>query len=304
MPRIATLSSLWRCSPSWRAAACRSRANRPRSGCRGSSPCASTCASATATGRPTRTATRDATPPRATTASTATTSRARTIARRLPRAGRHRCAGSFVSSDGGATITRNAGYTALLGRRTSRAPAGFRWEGYISTERPFDPALPEPTAPPASSPSSCCRPGADGAPFAGPFRWRAVVGFRATGAGAASPGDPIVCDLFAGTVCFDSPAAGIDERAVERTSATSACSPGAGPRSARARPRTSSFGVVNRDGGGLGARTVALSAASDLPGATAVAGRARRSRCRPNGTATGDGARHGPGGHAARHLHA
>ena len=49
---------------------------------------------------------------------------------------------SFVSSDGSATFTRSASYAAALQARFA-APAGFRWEGYSSTELPFDPTLPD-----------------------------------------------------------------------------------------------------------------------------------------------------------------
>ena len=111
-----------------------------------------------------------------------------------------------MSSDGSATFTRNASYTARSRRRFPRAD-GFRWEGYSSTELPFDPACPT-TAPPASSPSSRCRPARDGAPFAGPFRWRAVVGFRETGAGARAPAIRSCATCFGRAVCFDSPARG------------------------------------------------------------------------------------------------
>ena len=195
-------------------------------------------------------------------------------------------------------MTRNAGYTALL-EANFPPPAGFRWEGYISTDRPFDPAVATDRTT-RLEPEFVLPAGADGAPFAGPFRWRAVVGFRATGAGAASPGDPVVCDLFAGTVCFDSPAAGIDGALSSDVSDLGVLA-GRGTSAGQGETAVVVFPVVNRDGGGLGARTVALSASSDLPGATSSPTAASVS-VPANGSAAAAVRVHGARRHAARHL--
>lgn len=175
---------------------------------------------------------------------------------------------SFASVDGSATFTRSASYSAALQGRFP-ASAGFRWEGYSSTELPFDPTLPDDRTT-RLEPEFVLPPGADGSPFEGPFRWRAVVGFRATGAGAANAGDPIDCNGLGTAVCFDSPNAGVASSLSAGVSdlvvrgASSAVSVGQGTVTELV------FGVHNRDGGGLGARTVALSAGAGVPGGTAV----------------------------------
>ena len=172
---------------------------------------------------------------------------------------------SFVSADRSATFTRNASYRALLD--ASFPPqAGFRWEGYSSTELPFDPALPDDRTT-RLEPEFTLPDGVDGAPFEGPFQWRAVVGFRQTGAGAANPGDPIDCEALGSTVCFDSPNAGV---ANSLSAAVSDLGVLAGRSASVAQGQTVAvpFPLLNLDGGGLGAHTVTLAASSDVPGAT------------------------------------
>ena len=115
------------------------------------------------------------------------------------------------------------------------------------------------------------RPAPDGDHFPGPLRRRAVVGFRASGAVAASSGDPVVGDLLRRDGLLRLPAAGIDERGVERRQR---------PRRAR-RPRD--LGRPGRDRGrrlpacqNRDARRPrrpdrrAVAASSDLPGGRLV----------------------------------
>ncbi len=174
---------------------------------------------------------------------------------------------SFVSSDGSATFTRNASYSAALQARFA-APVGFRWEGYSSTELPFDPILPDDRTT-RLEPEFVLPQGVDGEPYAGPFMWRAVVGFRQTGAGAANAGDPVDCSPLSGAVCFDSPNAGI-ATSLSADVSDVVVRAGSGGVVGQGAIADVTFGIFNRDGGGLGPRTVALSASSNLPGATAV----------------------------------
>ena len=82
-------------------------------------------------------------------------------------------------------MTRNAGYTALLD--ANFPPAGGVPLGGLHLDRPAVRSGRRADRTTRLEPEFVLPAGADGAPFAGPFRWRAVVGFRATGAGAASP---------------------------------------------------------------------------------------------------------------------
>jgi hypothetical protein len=93
-----------------------------------------------------------------------------------------------VNSDGSGVFTRNASYSEQLTARFAPAE-GFTWADYSFTELPFDPALPDDREI-RPQPEFALPPGVDGAPFAGPFQWRAVVDFRETGAGAAIAARP------------------------------------------------------------------------------------------------------------------
>ncbi|HEY6891055.1 MAG TPA: hypothetical protein VI300_24845 [Solirubrobacter sp.] len=173
---------------------------------------------------------------------------------------------SFVSGDGQLTLSRNADYTAALTANLAAA-AGFHWEGYLSSETVFDPNVagdrtttlsPEFTLP--SEPS--------GAPFTGPYRWRPVVGFRATGGGGVpvDPASKVNCQLLATQVCFDSPTSvtadlvkNVSDVGVLRGS-DATVSPG--------ETAVVDFSAVNRDAGGLGARTLLLGATSTVPNAS------------------------------------
>ena len=110
---------------------------------------------------------------------------------------------SFISQDGQLTMSRNPEYTAAL-TKTFPPAAGFRWEGYLSSETQFNPDI-------AGDRTTSLRPEfslpsrGDGAPFAGPYQWRPMVGFRATGPGNAQASDKLDCNNTNHTLCFDSP---------------------------------------------------------------------------------------------------
>jgi hypothetical protein len=112
---------------------------------------------------------------------------------------------SFRSADGQLTVSRNADYTAALVANFPPA-AGFHWEGDLSSETIFDPGVAGDRTT-TLSPEFTLPSEASGAPFTGPYRWRPVIGFRATGGGGINvdPASPVNCTLIATQVCFDSP---------------------------------------------------------------------------------------------------
>ena len=184
---------------------------------------------------------------------------------------------SFVSSDGSATFTPSASYSAALQARFA-APAGFRWEGYISTERPFDPtAEADRSTPPRARVRATGGRGRRAVRRAVPLaRGRGLPG-RPARARRARSRPRCVRPRSAGRSA-STPRPRASTARCRATSATSAFSRAAGPRPARARPRWSLFPLQNLDGGGLGARTVDLSAASNVPARPRRRPR-RRPRC-------------------------
>ena len=172
----------------------------------------------------------------------------------------------FTTADGSASFARSATYTNALSA-SFPPPAGFRWEGYLSTDAPLDPANPDDRQT-TLQPEFALPQGADGAPFAGPLRWRAIVGFRFTGSGGASPSDPVRCNDGA-TSCFDSPSAGVADHLSKNVSDLGVLSGGA-VTVAAGDPASLTFPIRNLDAGSLGARTVAVSATTTVPSGTAT----------------------------------
>jgi hypothetical protein len=175
--------------------------------------------------------------------------------------------GSFASGDGQLILAKSASYTAAL-TSSFKPPAGFHWEGYLSSEVPFNPAI-SGDRQTTLSPEFALPPGTNGAPFVGPFRWRAVVGFRATGTGNANPNSSVNCSDINTTICFDSPSTGIANHLSNAVSdlgvlAGSAVTAGPGETASVA------FRVQNLDANNRGARTVALTATTTVPGGTAT----------------------------------
>src|SRR3954471_23403384 len=93
---------------------------------------------------------------------------------------------------------RNPGYEKELQARFP-APADQHWVGYVSTVRTFA-SGPSADSPTGIHPEFTLPAGA--APFAGPFRWRWVVGFRKVDKDQA--GLAVDCSGFT-TFCVDSP---------------------------------------------------------------------------------------------------
>jgi hypothetical protein len=107
---------------------------------------------------------------------------------------------SFQNSDGRVSFAASPGYTAAL--TAEYVPiAGFHWVGYLSTGVQLDGSN-------AANFLITINPefglnGIGGAPFTGPFRWRAVIGSRLIS--DSVPGSsPIDCPVGS-TACFDSP---------------------------------------------------------------------------------------------------
>ena len=174
---------------------------------------------------------------------------------------------NFVTADGSVSFARSASYTNALNVAFPPA-AGFRWDGYLSTDAPFDPANAGDRST-LLAPEFALPPGVNGAPFAGPFQWRAVIGMRQTGPGAANPSDAVVCNVLAGTVCFDSPSSGVATALVKAVSDIGVLS-GSAVSAGQGETATLSFPIQNRDAGALGNRTVGLSATTTVPGAVAT----------------------------------
>ena len=167
------------------------------------------------------------------------------------------------------TFERRAEYAAAL-RSRFPAPAGQHWEGYVSSPRNYAPAAGPHTV--AIEPEFTLPAGPGGAPFAGPLRWRMVVGFRQLedAAGADAPAD---CDEETGVhACVDSPP--LDAVPVDLVAPVSDLRVLAAPAATAAAGTTATlaFPVAYRDAGGLGAIGVALAAATDAPGASAAPG--------------------------------
>ena len=92
---------------------------------------------------------------------------------------------------------------------------------------------------------------------------------RQTGAGAANPSDPVVCNVLGGTVCFDSPSAGVASSLIKSVSDIGVLA-GSSVSAGQGETATVSFPIQNRDAGSLGNRSVALSATTSVPGAVAT----------------------------------
>jgi hypothetical protein len=108
---------------------------------------------------------------------------------------------------------------------------------------------------------------ANGAPFAGPFAWRAIAGIRAL-ADQNQAGAVVNCsDIL--TVCFDSPPTGV------ATSLTTSVSDfgvltGADTTAGHGETATLTFPVSYLDGAGKGTQNLTIAATTTLPGATAT----------------------------------
>jgi hypothetical protein len=160
----------------------------------------------------------------------------------------------------GEVFTKSPSYTTDLS--TDRAaPAGFHWEGYISSSVMLQPGEPVTVL----NPELTLPAGPNGAPFAGPFQWRALVGARLVG----NADDPVTCGAM-GDDCYESPPAGDLFGQLSQPVSDFRVLPGAGATAAPGQTATVAFPVRYVDGAGFGAQTLHLSATSGLPGSPAV----------------------------------
>jgi hypothetical protein len=164
----------------------------------------------------------------------------------------------------GEQFDKSPTYTADL-IRDQAPPAGLTWQGYISssvslqaggalTSFDVDLALP---------------PGAGGAPFAGPFPWRAVVGARPVNGDADAA---VSCDTSTPSTCYDSSNLASTQPASTFSQVVSdfRVLSGTGTTAAPGQTATLAFPVRYSDKNGFGARTLRTAARSALPGSPAV----------------------------------
>ena len=164
----------------------------------------------------------------------------------------------FRSQDG-EVFDHSASYSAELNANRPSA-AGLHWEGYVSSTLVINAGQTATTF----SVEFGLPAGPGGAPFAGPFKWRAVAGFQA---GVVDAATPISCSQL-GADCFDSPPAAdlVPQLDRARTVSDFRVLAGTGATAAPGQAATVSFPVRYSDGAGFGAQTLALSASSGLPG--------------------------------------
>lgn len=173
---------------------------------------------------------------------------------------------TFLSDAQDASFSRSATYTDQL---TTLFPpaAGWRWVGYVSTPKTFDPSVSS-SRETGGQPEFTLPPQASGEPFAGPFLWRVVAGFRSlTNAGDA--GTPIACGTGT-TFCADSPPNPSIPTNLEAAVSDFGVLAGNRVTADRATTATVSFPVRYVDGGAMGAQSLAISAKTTVPGGTAT----------------------------------
>jgi hypothetical protein len=177
---------------------------------------------------------------------------------------------SFASDAGDMTFNRSPTYEAELNSPADEggfpAPEGFRWVGYISNARNFD------LVNDASSRSVRARaeftlpPQAGGAPFAGSFPWRPVVGVRQIG-NESDAGQPVECSggNASGTICVDSPRT--DRVPINLVATVSDFGVLAGAKASVGQEETATvnFPIQYTDVAGLGPRELALTATTNVP---------------------------------------
>jgi hypothetical protein len=175
---------------------------------------------------------------------------------------------TFRSEDLSVSMTSSPDYTARLNTEFP-PPAGFRWVGYISADLPFDAAFNNDRQT-VLAPEFALPPGVDGAPFVGPFRWRAVIGLRKTGVGGVSPAASVTCSGSTIYVCFDSPQT-VPTSHISATVADVGVHRGTTATVVPGETATVTFPIQNlAPAGTLGNRIVNLSASTTVPGASAA----------------------------------
>jgi hypothetical protein len=192
---------------------------------------------------------------------------------------------SFPSDASETTMTQSASYSQSMTTRFP-PPAGQRWVGYVSGFRTVNAFSNAGDRVPIGLQAEFGLPTqSDGSPFAGPVRWRMAVGFRQLSSPAQSD-DPVVCTAFL-TACADSPPNTPPGFPADRSRAVSdfGVLGGSAAIAAQGGTATVSFPVEYDDGGGLGAKTLSLTASTTLPGGSATPG-APTMLVQPNGTQT------------------
>ncbi len=187
---------------------------------------------------------------------------------------------TLTSAAGVLVFSRSPSYESEL-QRLDPAPAGQQWVGYLSNNFSYDGA----SAVQVDNVTATFGlvQGADGNPFAGPFKFRTVIGARATG-GAFPANRPVVCgtsltatfdeDTDPGTAtfvtCVDSPTPAVLN--TDNTIPTRDL--GVVASSALGTARQGTLGTVpfilRYAGTAGGASVFALSASTTLPGAVAA----------------------------------
>jgi len=192
---------------------------------------------------------------------------------------------SFPSDAQDTTFTRSQSYTDGLTALFNAVP-GQHWVGYISGfKNNLDPAN-DPGDRVFAMHAEFGLPSAnDGGPFPGPLKYRIVAGLRGLD-DITQSGDPVMCDgSNHPTLCADSPTNTPPAFPADLSKPVSdfgvlAGSKGVAGQGGRA---TVTFPVKYVDGGGLGAKDLALSAATTLPGGSATPG-AKTLRVTPGST--------------------
>jgi hypothetical protein len=172
---------------------------------------------------------------------------------------------SFLSEAQDVGFSRSATYTSEL-TRLFPPPAGFHWEGYISTGKTFDPSV-SATRETAFHPEFTL-PSQAGAPSPTPFRWRVVAGFRAVNPG--DTGNPVTCTGIFNNFCADSPPNGNIATPIQSPISDFGVLPATAVTAGQTETASVTFPFTYRDSGGVGARDFSFTATTTVPGATAT----------------------------------
>jgi len=176
---------------------------------------------------------------------------------------------SVGATEGTIAFARNETFTAELNRLAPIPPAaGQRWVGYLSPSFAFGSSQPDRSAT-ITARLGLIR-GGDGSPFAGPVRYRTLVGYRES---APDPSRPVVCgetlsQELDGTRCMDAPSE--EEAATDLVAPTRDLSilTGAAGSVARGASGTIDFAVGYAGEGP--SPPFGLSASTSVPGGTAT----------------------------------
>ena len=179
---------------------------------------------------------------------------------------------SFQNDTQSTTFNFSQSYTDELTKIYTAVP-GQRWVGYISGFKDsLDPINKTADQTFGEHAEFGIPSAADGGPAAGPFKYRITGGLRGPLNEPSDSSLPVVCGGF--TFCADSPANTPPNFPADLSKAVSDFGVLAGSRGTAGQGgmATVNFPIKYADGGGLGARDLALSASTTLPGGTATPG--------------------------------